>query len=249
MKKLEGRVALITGGSRGLGRGIALAVAEEGAKVAFNYRQAEDAAQEVVQAVEERGSEALAQKSDVTVAAEVAAMVDATLKRFGRIDLLVNNAGIASPRAFSEMSIEEWDEVLAVHLRGTFLFCHHAVPIMLKQGKGNIINMVGSFGIQPEANWTHLSTAKAGMIAFTQALARELGPEGIRVNAVCPAMTKTELIEHFDPKLLEGLRQRYPLRRLGEVNDVTSTILFLASDDSDYFTGQTLAPCGGDVMV
>ncbi len=249
MKKLEGRVALITGGSRGLGRGIALAVAEEGAKVAFNYRQAEDAAQEVVQAVEERGSEALAQKSDVTVAAEVAAMVDATLKRFGRIDLLVNNAGIASPRAFSEMSIEEWDEVLAVHLRGTFLFCHHTVPIMLKQGKGNIINMVGSFGIQPEANWTHLSTAKAGMIAFTQALARELGPEGVRVNAVCPAMTKTEMIDHFDPNLLEGLRQRYPLRRLGEVNDVTSTILFLASDDSDYFTGQTLAPCGGDVMV
>ncbi len=249
MKKLEGRVALITGGSRGLGRGIALAIAEEGAKVAFNYRQAEDAAQEVVQAVEERGREALAQKSDVTVAAEVAAMVDATLKRFGRIDLLVNNAGIASPRAFSEMSIEEWDEVLAVHLRGTFLFCHHAVPIMLKQGKGNIINMVGSFGIQPEANWTHLSTAKAGMIAFTQALARELGPEGVRVNAVCPAMTKTEMIDHFDPNLLEGLRQRYPLRRLGEVNDVTSTILFLASDDSDYFTGQTLAPCGGDVMV
>ncbi len=249
MKKLEGRVALITGGSRGLGRGIALAIAEEGAKVAFNYRQAEDAAQEVVQAVEERGSEALAQKSDVTVAAEVAAMVDATLKRFGRIDLLVNNAGIASPRAFSEMSIEEWDEVLAVHLRGTFLFCHHTVPIMLKQGKGNIINMVGSFGIHPEANWTHLSTAKAGMIAFTQALARELGPEGVRVNAVCPAMTKTEMIDHFDPNLLEGLRQRYPLRRLGEVNDVTSTILFLASDDSDYFTGQTLAPCGGDVMV
>ena len=249
MNRLEGRIALITGGSRGLGRGIALAFAEEGAKIAFNYLQAEDAAREVVGEIEQKGGEALARKADVTDSAEVEGLVDAALSRFGRIDILVNNAGIAAPRAFTEMTIDEWDGLLAVHLRGMFLFSHFVVPAMLKQGKGNIINMVGSFGIQPEAHWTHLSTAKAGMIAFTRSLARELGDQGVRVNAVCPAMTKTELIEKFDPDMLEGVRQRYPLKRLGEVKDVTATVLFLASDDSDYFTGQTLAPCGGDVMV
>ncbi|MFQ5914708.1 MAG: SDR family NAD(P)-dependent oxidoreductase [Nitrospinota bacterium] len=249
MRRLEGRVGLITGGSRGLGRGIALAFAEEGASVALSYLQAEKSAQEVVQAIESRGSEALAQRADVTEPDDVANLVEAARQRFGRIDILVNNAGIASPRAFTEMTIEEWDQLIAVHLRGMFLCSRNAVPLMLQQGKGKIINMVGSFGIQPEANWTHLSTAKAGMIAFTQALGRELGPKGVRVNAVCPAMTKTEMIEHFDPKMLEALRQRYPLRRLGEIEDVTATVLFLASDDSDFFTGQTLAPCGGDVMV
>ena len=249
MKRLEGRVALVTGGSRGLGRGIALAFAGEGAKIAFNYLQAEDAAREVVGEIEQKGGEALARKADVTDSAEVEGLVDAALSRFGRIDILVNNAGVAAPRAFTEMTIDEWDGLLAVHLRGMFLFSHFVVPAMLKQGKGNIINMVGSFGIQPEAHWTHLSTAKAGMIAFTRSLARELGDQGVRVNAVCPAMTKTELIEKFDPDMLEGVRQRYPLKRLGEVKDVTATVLFLASDDSDYFTGQTLAPCGGDVMV
>ncbi len=249
MKRLEGRVALITGGSRGLGRGIALAFAEEGAKVSFNYQKAKEAAQKVVRAVEEKGSEALTQKADITSADDVEQLVKATLERFGRIDILVNNAGIAFPRAFTEMTVEEWDRMQAVHVRGMFLCSRNVVPAMLKQGKGNIINMVGSFGIHPEANWTHLSTAKAGMIAFTQALARELGPKGVRVNAVCPAMIKTEMIEHYDPNMLEGLRQRYPLRRLGEVHDVTASVLFLASDDSDYFTGQTLAPCGGDVMV
>ena len=249
MNRLKGRVALITGGSRGLGRGIALALAGEGAKVAFNYLQAEDAAREVVRGIEEKGGEALARKADVTDSAEVEGLVDAALSRFGRIDILVNNAGVAAPRAFTEMTIDEWDGLLAVHLRGMFLLSHFVVPAMLKQGKGNIINMVGSFGIHPEAHWTHLSTAKAGMIGFTRSLARELGDRGVRVNAVCPAMTRTEMIEKFDPDVLEGLRQRYPLKRLGEVKDVTATVLFLASDDSDYFTGQTLAPCGGDVMV
>jgi len=249
MKRLEGRVALVTGGSRGLGRGIALAFAEEGAKIAFNYLQAEDAAREVVGEIEQKGGEALARRADVTDSAEVEGLVDAALSRFGRIDILVNNAGVAAPRAFTEMTIDDWDGLLAVHLRGMFLASHFVVPAMVKQGKGNIITMVGSFGIQPEANWTHLSTAKAGMIGFTRSLARELGEQGVRVNAVCPAMTKTEMIEKFDPDVLEGLRQRYPLKRLGEIKDVTSTVLFLASDDADYFTGQTLAPCGGDVMV
>ena len=249
MDRLEGRVALVTGGSRGLGRGIARAFAGEGAKVAFNYLQAEDAAGEVVREIEGKGGEAFAQKADVTDSGEVEGLVKATLSRFGRIDILVNNAGIAFPRPFAEMTIDEWDRLLAVHLRGMFLFSHFAVPAMLKQGRGNIINMVGSFGIQPEANFTHLSTAKAGMIAFTRSLARELGDQGVRVNAVCPAMTKTEMIEKYDPDMLEGLRLRYPLKRLGEVEDVTATVLFLASDDSNYFTGQTLAPCGGDVMV
>ncbi len=249
MKRLEGRVALVTGGSRGLGRGIALAFAGEGAKIAFNYLQAEDAAREVVGEIEQKGGEALARKADVTDSAEVEGLVDAALSRFGRIDILVNNAGVAAPQAFTEMTIDDWDGLLAVHLRGMFLASHFVVPAMVKQGKGNIITMVGSFGIQPEANWTHLSTAKAGMIGFTRSLARELGEQGVRVNAVCPAMTKTEMIEKFDPDVLEGLRQRYPLKRLGEIKDVTATVLFLASDDADYFTGQTLAPCGGDVMV
>ena len=139
MKRLEGRVALVTGGSRGLGRGIALAFAGEGAKIAFNYLQAEDAAREVVGEIEQKGGEALARKADVTDSAEVEGLVDAALSRFGRIDILVNNAGVAAPRAFTEMTIDDWDGLLAVHLRGMFLASHFVVPAMVKQGKGNII--------------------------------------------------------------------------------------------------------------
>lgn len=249
MKNLEGQVALITGGSRGLGRAIAFAFAEAGVKVAFNYLQASEAAQEVVQGVRERGSEAFARQADITQENDAESLVAAAIEKYGRIDILVNNAGVAFPKPFTEMSVDDWDRVQAVHVRGMFLCSHFVVPGMVERGKGNIINMVGSFGIKPEGLFAHVSAAKAAMIAFTRALAHELGPRGVRINAVCPAMIKTEMIENYDPKMLEALRRRYPLRRLGEVDDVTSTVLFLASDDSAYYTGQTLAPCGGDVMV
>ncbi len=249
MKKLEGQVALITGGSRGLGRGMTFAFAEAGMKVAFNYLQATEAAQEVVKGVEERGSEAFAKQADITQEKDVEDLVSEVLERYGKIDILVNNAGVAFPKPFTDMSISDWDKVQGVHVRGMFLCSHFVVPSMIERGKGNIINMVGSFGIKPEGLFAHVSAAKASMIAFTRALAHELSPQGVRVNAVCPAMIKTEMIENYDPEMLETLRQRYPLRRLGEVEDVTATVLFLASDDSAYYTGQTLAPCGGDVMV
>lgn len=249
MGKLSGKVALITGASRGLGRGIALTFGEEGAAVGVNYRAAEREALEVVRAIEERGSEALAFKADVRDAAQVEGMVKALVERFDRIDILVNNAGISSRHVLAEMPIEAWDDMMAVHLRGMFLCTRFVLPQMLKQGSGKLINMVGTFGITGEAQFTHLSAAKAGMIGFTRALAKEVGPQNIQVNAIAPAMIRTDLIRHLSEDYLEALRNKYPLRRLGEIRDVNATALFLASDDSDFFTGQTLAPAGGDVMV
>lgn len=249
MDRLKGKVALVTGASRGLGRGIALCFAEEGAKVGVNYRNSEREAGEVVAAIEARGSEAIALRADVKDEPQVREMVERVVERFGRLDILVSNAGEAKGYPLVEMPVEVWDELLAVHLRGCFLCAKYAVPHMLRQGSGKIINMAGTFGISGGANFTHLSAAKAGMIGFTRALALELGPKNIHVNAIAPAMIKTELLKNFDPQFLESLAQKYPLRRLGEIREVTATALFLASEDSDFFTGQTLCPAGGEVMV
>jgi 3-oxoacyl-[acyl-carrier protein] reductase len=161
----------------------------------------------------------------------------------------VNNAGVVNAAPLHEMSIAMWDEVFALHVRAMFLTCRTALPHMLRQKYGKIINMGGSFGISGAERFVHLSAAKAATIGFTRALAREVGPQGVYVNCLAPAMIRGETTEKMSPEFLESLRQRYPLRKLGELSDVTATALFLATADSDFFTGQTLAPAGGEVMV
>jgi 3-oxoacyl-[acyl-carrier protein] reductase len=247
--KLAGKVALVTGGSRGLGRGIAEGFAAEGAKIVVNYVKDADAADAAVDAISRAGGEAIAVRANVGDEEDAQALVDAAVARFGTIDILVNNAGLLNGVPLAEMSVAVWDEMIQIHLRGMFLCTRFTIPHMLKQKSGRIINMSGTFGVVGGANYTHLSAAKAGMIGFTRALAREVGHDGIHVNAIAPAIIRTDLYNFMPENVRDEIVGAYPLGRVGEVEDVVATAMFLASKDGAYFTGQTLCPAGGDIMV
>ena len=249
MKKLEGRVALVTGASRGLGKGIAIAFAAEGAKVAVNYNSSKAGADDTVAQIRKAGGTAEAFQADVSDTASVEALVKSIEAKLGGVDILVNNAGIVSASPLVKMTPENWDKVFAVHVRAMYLCCRAVLPGMLERKYGKIINMSGSFAITGAENFVHLSAAKGAMTGFTRALAREVGPQGVYVNAIVPSMIRGETTEKMDPAFLEGLRQRYPLRKLGEIKDIAASAIFLASSDSDFYTGQNLCPSGGEVMV
>ena len=247
--RLAGKVAVVTGGSRGLGRGIAEGFGAEGARVVVNYLQDEKAAREVAEILRTNGSDAITVRANVGEVDDVRTMMDTTVKEFGTIDILVNNAGMLNSFRLAEMSVETWDSMIKVHLRGMFLCTRFAIPHMLKQKSGKIINMSGTFGVSGGAEFTHMSAAKAGMIGFTRALAREVGHDGINVNCIAPAIIRTDLYNFMPDDVRDSIVGAYPLGRVGEVRDVVATALFLATDDGSYFTGQTLCPAGGDVMV
>jgi 3-oxoacyl-[acyl-carrier protein] reductase len=247
--KLSGKVALVTGGSRGLGRGIAEGFAAEGANVVVNYIKDEKAANAVVDAAKKSGSDAISVRADVGEVDDVQCMVEAGVKKFGTIDILVNNAGVLNSCRLADMPVETWDNMIKTHLRGMFLCSRFVIPHMLEQRSGRIINISGTFGVVGGAEFTHLSAAKAGMIGFTRALAREVGHDGIHVNCIAPAIIRTDLYNFMPDDVRNSIVGAYPLGRVGEVEDVVATALFLATKDGDYFTGQTLCPAGGDVMV
>jgi len=247
--RLAGKVAVVTGGSRGLGRGIAEGFGAEGARVVVNYLQDEKAAREVADILRSNGSDAITVRANVGEVDDVRTMMDTTVKEFGTIDILVNNAGMLNSLRLAEMSVETWDSMIKVHLRGMFLCTRFAIPHMLKQKSGKIINMSGTFGVSGGAEFTHMSAAKAGMIGFTRALAREVGHDGINVNCIAPAIIRTDLYNFMPDDVRDSIVGAYPLERVGEVRDVVATALFLATEDGSYFTGQTLCPAGGDVMV
>jgi 3-oxoacyl-[acyl-carrier protein] reductase len=247
--RLAGKVAVVTGGSRGLGRGIAEGFGAEGARVVVNYLQDEKAAREVADILRSNGSDAITVRANVGEVDDVRTMMDTTIKEFGTIDILVNNAGMLNSFRLAEMSVETWDSMIKVHLRGMFLCTRFAIPHMLKQKSGKIINMSGTFGVSGGADFTHMSAAKAGMIGFTRALAREVGHDGINVNCIAPAIIRTDLYNFMPDDVRDSIVGAYPLERVGEVRDVVATALFLATEDGSYFTGQTLCPAGGDVMV
>jgi 3-oxoacyl-[acyl-carrier protein] reductase len=247
--RLAGKVAVVTGGSRGLGRGIAEGFGAEGARVVVNYLQDEKAAREVADILRSNGSDAITVRANVGEVDDVRTMMDTAVKEFGTIDILVNNAGMLNSFRLAEMSVETWDSMIKVHLRGMFLCTRFAIPHMLKQKSGKIINMSGTFGVSGGAEFTHMSAAKAGMIGFTRALAREVGHDGINVNCIAPAIIRTDLYNFMLDDVRDSIVGAYPLGRVGEVRDVVATALFLATEDGSYFTGQTLCPAGGDVMV
>jgi 3-oxoacyl-[acyl-carrier protein] reductase len=247
--RLAGKVAVVTGGSRGLGRGIAEGFGAEGARVVVNYLQDEKAAREVADILRSNGSDAITVRANVGEVDDVRTMMDTAVKEFGTIDILVNNAGMLNSFRLAEMSVETWDSMIKVHLRGMFLCTRFAIPHMLKQKSGKIINMSGTFGVSGGADFTHMSAAKAGMIGFTRALAREVGHDGINVNCIAPAIIRTDLYNFMLDDVRDSIVGAYPLGRVGEVRDVVATALFLATEDGSYFTGQTLCPAGGDVMV
>lgn len=251
MRHLEGRVAVVTGGSRGIGRAIALRFAAEGARVAVNYLRSEEAAREVVREVERRGGEALPVQADVSSKGEVEAMMAAVLDRFGRIDVLVNNAGVAADGPAASMPEEDWVRVIDVNLKGTFLCSQAAIPTMLRQGGGKIVNVSAASGLRGRRNGANYCAAKAGVIALTKCLALELAPV-IQVNCLMPGFTQTEdVVARFgldDPVARAELLKSIPMGRLATPEEIAAGAVVLASEFSDFMTGQLLAVNGGSFM-
>ena len=249
--KLKDRIALVTGGSKGIGREICLSLAREGALVGVNYRSNEFGALEVVRLIKAMGSEAVALKADVSSPDQAKELVDALLKKFGRVDILVNNAGILNRVLLSEMPLEKWDEMMTVFLRGTFLCVKFVLPRMLAQRYGKIITIAGTFGqYGGTSGYVHYATAKGGQIAFTKALAREVGPSNINVNAIAPGPVETEMLfTETSEEWRDMKKNTLPLRRFSSARDNAAAVVFLASEDGKSFTGQTLGANSGDVML
>lgn len=255
--RLKGKVALVTGGGRGMGRAISLALAKEGARVCVNYFHSQDAAEEVVKRIKENGGamnrlvhggEAISYKADVSKLEEVNRMVEEVNKRFGRIDILINNAGLNIDKYLMIMNEEEWDRVIDVNLKGTFN-CSKAVSrVMIAQRSGNIINISSVSAISGTAGQTNYSAAKGGMISFTKSLARELAPFGIRVNALAPGLIDTEMVKKMPKKMLDQILAMTPLKRMGTPEEVAKVVTFLVSEEAGYITGQVIRIDGGLAM-
>ena len=216
--------------------------------VAVNYHRSPARAAEVVAAIEAAGGKAVALGADVADGAAVRALVERTVAAFGSIDVLVNNAGILNA-ALDQMSDAVWDEMMAANLRSVFLCARAVLPAMLARGRGKIINVTSQLGQKGMPNHSHYAAAKAGVIGFTRALAREVGPRGVHVNAIAPGPIETELIGPITEEFRREKTAIFALRRFGLPDDVAPTAVFLASDDSNYYAGQTLCPNGGDVMA
>ena len=246
--RFEGKVALVTGASRGIGRAIALALAAEGADVAVNYAGSEAAAKEVAAEIEAMGRKAFVIQADIASTEASTAMVDAVVKEFGRVDVLVNNAGITRDGLLMRMKEEDWDAVITTNLKGVFNCTKAAIKYMMKQKSGNIVNISSIVGVMGNAGQANYCAAKAGVIGFTKATAKEVAARGIRVNAIAPGFIKTDMTSVLSEKVVEAMLAGIPLNRLGETEDIAKAVLFIASSDANYITGQTLHVDGGMVM-
>jgi 3-oxoacyl-[acyl-carrier protein] reductase len=247
--KLKGKVAVVTGGARGIGGEIATAFAAEGADVVIADVLGTDVAAPVLASVAEAGRRALLLQTDVSDEQQVRAMVEAALAEFGRIDILVNDAGVVGQVAFTELEVSEWDRVMSVNLRGVFLCTRFVLPGMLERGRGKIINVASQLGQIGGVEMVHYSASKAGVIGLTKALAREVSGRGVQVNAIAPGPILTEMMAQETEEWAARKLAELPMGRFGEVHEVAPTAVFLASDDSSYYVGQTLCPNGGDVML
>jgi 3-oxoacyl-[acyl-carrier protein] reductase len=249
MNKLAGKVAIVTGAAHGIGRGIAEAFALEGADVAIADVATAEQAQPVLDAIRQNGRKALFVRTDVADEQQVRAMVDSVLETFGHVDILVNNAGIFTQSLVEAMPIEDWDRVLNVNLRGTFLCTRYVLPHLLEQGGGRVINIASQLGYLGGREVAHYSASKGGVIAFTKALAREVSTRNVLVNAIAPGPIVTDLLRSETEEWKAAKLAELPIGRFGEVSEVAPTAVFLASDDASYYVGQTLGPNGGDVML
>ena len=245
---LENKIALVTGASRGIGRGIALRLAKEGATVIVNYNGNAAKAAEVVDEITAAGGTAEAYACNVADDAACGEMIKHVLDTYGRLDILVNNAGITRDNLVMKMSDAEFDAVYETNLKGTFHTIHHASRALLKQRSGRIINISSVSGIIGNAGQANYSAAKAGVIGLTKSVARELASRGITVNAVAPGMIDTDMTSGLSDKVKEGMLTQIPLARIGQVEDIAATVAFLASEDAAYITGQVIAVDGGMTM-
>mgnify|MGYP000190068140 CR=1 FL=1 len=245
MKLLEGKTALITGASRGIGRGIAKIFAAQGANVAFTYLSSVEKGQALEAELATEGIKAKGYRSDAADFDQAQALADEVVKDFGRVDILINNAGITRDGLLMRMGKDQWDAVIKANLDSVFNLTKGIQRYMLKQRSGSIINMSSVVGIKGNAGQANYAASKAGIIGFTKSVALELGSRGIRCNAVAPGFIATEMTESLDPKVLEGWLESIPLKRAGSVEDIANACLFLGSDLSSYVTGQVLSVNGG----
>jgi 3-oxoacyl-[acyl-carrier protein] reductase len=248
MKLLEGKVALITGASRGIGKGIAEVFAQQGASVAFTYASSDEKARALENELAQHGTTIKGYKSDAADFNAAQKLVDDVVSEFGTIDILVNNAGITRDTLLMRMSEEQWDEVIRVNLKSVFNLSKAVIKPMLKARSGSIINMSSVVGVQGNAGQANYAASKAGILGFTKSMAAELGSRNIRCNAIAPGFIETEMTAALDEKVVQQWRDTIPLKRGGTTNDVAQATLFLASDMSAYITGQTLHVCGGMLM-
>ncbi len=246
MNGLDGRVALVTGASRGLGRAIALRLAASGAAVVAGARA--DHADAVRQEIEQAGGAAVAVALDVTEPASVSAAAGTALDRFGRIDILVNNAGIVRDQLLMRMKRDDWDAVMATNLTSAYACCQAVLRPMLKQGAGRIVNIASVVGQSGNPGQANYAASKAGLIGFTKSLAQEVASRGITVNVVAPGMIETDMTAGLDERARAALVDRIPMGRLGSPNEVAGVVGFLASDEAAYITGQVVGVNGGMYM-
>ena len=242
---LEGKSAIVTGSSRGIGKAIALALADAGADVLVNYRESAQQAEEVAAAIAGKGREAVCVQADVTDAEAVDTMVKAAVEAFGKVDLLVNNAGLVKDKFLAFMSEADWDEVLDTNLKGAFLCMKAVSKQMVRRKSGKIVNISSDAGLLGDMMRVNYSAAKAGMLGMTKAAARELAARGVTVNAVAPGLIETDLTADMKENRREQLLGMIPFGRFGSSEEVASVVVFLASSAADYLTGQVISVDGG----
>jgi len=245
MKLLENQTAIVTGASRGIGTGIALLLAEQGANVAFTYLSSEAKAKELEAELQSKGVKAKAYHSDASDYKASEQLVTDVLAEFGKVDILVNNAGITKDGLLMRMSEEQFDMVIKANLKSVFNMTKAIQRPMLKERKGSIINITSVVGIRGNGGQSNYAASKAGIIGFTKSVALELGSRNIRCNAVAPGFIETEMTAALDEKVVAGWRESIPLKRGGTTKDVANAVAFLASDMSAYITGQVIQVCGG----
>ena len=245
---LKGKCSVVTGASRGIGRAIAKRLAKAGSNIVLNYRSSEKEASELKSELEDMNVEVLVYKCDIQNINEVSEMLKAAKEKFGKIDIMVNNAGITKDTLLLRMKQEDFDSVIDVNLKGVFNCLKEITPIMVKQKGGKIINLSSVIGLIGNAGQVNYAASKAGVIGMTKSLAKEVGSRGITVNAVAPGFIQTDMTNDLNDKYKDEIKKNIPLRRLGEAEDVANLVAFLASEESSYITGQVINVDGGMVM-
>ncbi|MBU5425773.1 3-oxoacyl-[acyl-carrier-protein] reductase [Tissierella pigra] len=246
---LKDKVALVTGGSRGIGKEIALELARNGVNVGITYVNNEEKAKEVIDEIKSHGVKGIAIKTNVSIEEDVLQMIKSMEEELGTIDILVNNAGVTKDNLIIRMKEEDWDEIMNVNLKGTFLTTKAVTRIMMKKRYGKIINITSVVGIMGNAGQGNYSASKAGVIGFTKSMAKELASRGIRVNAIAPGFIETDMTEVLKEDIKETMLKAIPLNTFGNPRDIANLVVFLASEKSDYITGQVINVDGGMVMT